>query len=209
MTELIMQGDTPILRPSEFKQLLSGAEHSSSRASNTNGLFLKVALFTGMRYEELVKFQKNPRWFNGESIHIPSHAQGKSSVKARMINGKMRKERKQPDRWVRLTPRARELIPFFLSSRKLPTRTGWNENLKRWAELGGLDGSKMSAKVTRKTYESWIIFYYLRTEPNITILAAKSQGHDRMTQFEYYLNIPFNQSDREAMKEYVEGWSPA
>lgn len=214
MSNLIIQGNVAILRPSEFKQLLAGAEHETNRTPYSNSLFLKVALFTGMRYEELIRFQHNPKWFNGEFIHIPAHAQKKSPVKQSTINGKIRKERKQPDRWVRLTPRARELIPLFLSNkyypninaRKLPTRTGWNENLKRWAKLGGLDGSNISAKTTRKTYESWIIFYYSQTNPNITLMTAKSQGHDRITAFDYYINIPFNSSDKEAMREYIEGW---
>ena len=50
-----------------------------------------------------------------------------------------------------------------------------------------LEGVAINNKSFRKTWESWLVFYY----PDKALQIALSQGHTTTTQYEHYLNIPF------------------
>ena len=181
MNPIIKQG-VRILRPFEAKQLID-----KGIVVFKNQLLFKTLLHTGTRYAEGQRIKEHPEWFDGNFIHLPS----------------MKVKAKQKERWIRLSPQGREIVRQYLHLEyKLPTNITWNENLKRWASMAGLDTAGISAKTTRKTWESWLAFYY----PTHHLEIVQSQGHDARTAFNHYLNMPFTEEDRIQMKEFVEGW---
>jgi hypothetical protein len=114
-----------------------------------------------------------------------------------------KKKARQKERWVRLNPQGREVISNYVNSPySLPTKVTWNENIKRWANNCLLSPVGLSSKTTRKTIESWLVFYY----PQNTLLIMQSQGHTSNVSFDHYLNMPFDEKDRMEMKEFVDGW---
>ena len=184
MKSILVRNGVRILKPDEFKLL-------SQHLKRHHNIFLNTLLFTGLRYIELQRFLKNPQWFDDNGfIHLP-----KMAVK--------KQKRKQMERTVRLNPLGKQLIPFFLELDKpLPTYQTWGQNLKRWAKNSGLNPSNLCAKTTRKTWESWLVFFYTNRLTEISM----SQGHTTVTAMNHYLNIGFTESDKILMKEYVGGW---
>lgn len=65
-----------------------------------------------------------------------------------------------------------------------------------------LDEMPINNKYFKKTWESWLVFYY----PDKALQVALSQGHTTTTQYEHYLKIPFEDQDRKEMRKWVEGW---
>ena len=180
---IILMG-TRVLRPKEWKVLLEGCPKIEYKT------ILQTLLYTGMRYVELQRFQRKPQWFDGEFVHLPEEAT-------------LKKARKQKERWVRLNNQGRMMVQFFISIKTtVPTYQSWNENLKCWARRAGLDDEGLSVKTTRKTWESWLMFYFPQQMPLITL----SQGHTQLISLQHYLNMPFTESDRLEIKNYVEGW---
>ncbi|NVM38037.1 MAG: hypothetical protein HWN81_20755 [Candidatus Lokiarchaeota archaeon] len=184
-TEILSTG-TRILRPREFKQLLEGCPKIEMKN------LLHTLLFTGMKYTELLKLHKNPEWFNREFIHIPN------------IPSENRKS--QVERWVNLTPAGKIVVEYFLHYNKktLPSYQSWVENLKCWARRANISNVGLNTKTTRKTWESWLMFYY----PHLMLPIIKSQGHNVLSAIRYSLNLPFTEKDRFEMREFVEGWYP-
>jgi len=181
MKPIIKEG-VRILRPSEAKLLID-----KGIPSFKNQLLFKALLFSGTRYAECKRLKNNSEWFDGDFIVLVS----------------TKVEAKQKERWVRLTPRGKEIIQQYIKSDfKLPHNITWNGNLNRWAIKAGLDPKGISAKTTRKTWESWLAFYYPAQHLNI----IQSQGHTANTAFNHYLNMPFTDDDKLQMKEFVEGW---
>lgn len=189
MKNPIIKEKVRIFRPDEYTLLRSPLKLNQQT-------WLDAMLNTGMRYEELKEFQKNPKWFDGDFINLPEGAE----KKGRKV-GK-RKNRTRPERSIRLTPQGKTIIKYFLRDKKVPTRTGMNANLKRWCVKAELDPKGVSIKTFRKTWESWLVFYY----PVHFQLICLSQGHTPSTSSMYYLNMPFTDSDKEGMKSWVEGW---
>lgn len=183
--EIIRMG-VRILRPSEYEAVLKGCTKKHHRT------MLQALLYTGMRYIELQKFQETPSWFTGEFIHLPHTVDRKV-------------KRKQPERWVRLNQQGRMIVEYFLQmDEELPAYQNWRDNMRRWAINGGVSPEGMGVKTTRKTWESWLMFYYPGYMADITL----SQGHDTVTSIQHYLNMPFTEVDHLQMKNYVEGWRP-
>lgn len=146
-----------------------------------------------MRYVELQRFQKYPSWFTGQFVHLP-HLLAEKKVK-----------RTQPERWARLNPQGKMIVEYFLQLKEeLPAYQNWRDNMRRWAEAGGISAKGMGCKTLRKTWESWLMFYYPGFMADITL----SQGHDTVTSIQHYLNLPFTEVDHLQMKSYVEGWRP-
>ena len=180
----IIRHKTRILRPKEFKALLEGCPKTDYKT------MLQTLLYTGMRYIELKRFQKYPSWFDGDFIHLPEEASRK-------------KKRTQKERWVRLNNQGKIMIQYFKNlKRPVPTYQSWNENLKCWCNRAGLNPEGISVKTTRKTWESWLMFYFPQQMPLITL----SQGHTQLISLQHYLNMPFTEADRLEIKNYVEGW---
>lgn len=176
-----------ILRPSEYEKLLRGCTKQHNRT------ILQTLLFTGMRYIELKRFQEYPSWFTGQFVHLP-YMLGEKKVK-----------RTQPERWVRLNQQGRMIVEYFLQMKhKMPAYQNWRDDMRRWAVNGGISPEGIGCKTTRKTWESWLMFYYPGFMADITL----SQGHDTVTSIQHYLNMPFTEVDHLQMKQYVEGWRP-
>jgi len=185
----LYKNKTRIFRPNETRQIIENipkVEHKT---------MFKALLFSGMRHIEMQRFQKHPEWFNGTNIYLPVLAQKK-------------KKRKQKDRTVHLSAAGKEVIYAFINLKKrLPNYSAWDENLKRWGKKAGVevDVSQgiISAKSTRKTYESYLVSYF----PHLTMQIAMSQGHTSITAMQHYLNTGFDERDKLEMKDFVEGWS--
>jgi len=194
----ILKQKVRILRPFECKKIIDQIpklEHETQ---------FKMLLYSGMRYIEAKRFYdhekkcpKNERWFDRESGFIKL---GKMAVKKEKIV--------QRERWVRLNMAGKTVVPYFLNLPKnLPSNVTWRENLRRWARKAGLDPIGLCPKSTRKTFESWLIYYYMHhSDSPITIMVAQSQGHTKMIQLEHYLNMPFTPQDRTDMQEFCGGW---
>jgi len=182
----ILKGGVRILRPREYELLrnvIPKMEHQ---------IILDTLLFTGMRYVELERFSAHAEWYdpNGGYIYLPPEASQK-------------KKRKMRERYVYLSSRGRAIIPLFLKlDKRVPGRVTWRENLMRWAEKAGIDPVGLSAKSTRKTWESWLVATY----PDRVLLISMSQGHTEITAMRHYLNLPFSADDLRRIKEYTGGW---
>lgn len=192
LTSPILKTRVRVLRPAEYALLLEGSKVDTSSPGGPT--FLELFLYTGMRYVEGQRFQWNGRlWMAGDFVHLPEEAVLKA-------------KRKQLDRWVRLNARGREAVKNFLEcSYLLPSWWGWSDALKRWAKRGGIDVRGLGPKTMRKTWESWLT-YYFRGNPTAGQFIALSQGHDSTTSLNHYLNLPFIPEDVESMKSYVDGW---
>ena len=175
----IIKENVRILRPTECTQLINAI------SKNDHRIMFKALLYSGCRYAELKRLKSNPEWFDGNFIYLPS----------------LKKKCRQAQRWVRLNPVGRTIIDIYLHSKsELPHIIGWNENLKRWAEKS-IGSNSISAKTTRKTWESWLFYYY-----GNRVEIYQSQGHTLKVSMEHYLNLPFIESEKQEMKPFVEGW---
>ena len=173
-----------IFRPKEFDRLLKGCKKVEYQT------ILETLLYTGTRYVELQRVQQSPDWFDGEFLHLPFDAVNKE-------------KRTQNERWVRLNPQGRTTLKFFLRlDVKMPSYQSWSANMKRWARNVNMEPRWLSSKCTRKTWESWLMFYYPDQLPQV----ALSQGHTQLTSLQHYVNLPFTEADRNEMKQYVENW---
>ena len=181
----ILKFKVRILRPYEYKLLLKGCGKPELRT------MLQALLYTGMRYIEMKRFQKYPSWFDGNQfIHLPKDAVHKH-------------KRTQMERIVRLNSQGKLIIEYFNQLRRpLPSYQSWSENMKCWARRSGLSEIGLGSKSMRKTWESWLMFYY----PSRSMEVALSQGHNTVTSLQHYLGMPFTETDRIQIKEFVEGW---
>ena len=184
----IIKQKTRIFRPFEWQRVLSGCPKIELRT------MLEALLFTGMRYVEMQRFQEYPSWFDGDFVHLPNELASKKV------------KRTQRERWVRLNGQGKMVVRYFLNNnKKLPTYQTWNENLRTWARRGGLrDLEGVCCKSTRKTWESWLLFYY----PNRIFDITTSQGHTQTISIQHYVNMPFSERDQLEIKNYVQGWVP-
>ena len=184
-TEIVRMG-VRILRPNEYEVLLRACKKQHHRT------MLQTLLYTGMRYIELQRFQQYPSWYTGDFVHLP-----------RMADRKVK--RTQPERWVRLNQQGKMIVEYFIQLKEiLPAYQNWRDNMRRWAKRAGISSEGMGCKTLRKTYESWLMFYYPGYMADITL----SQGHDTITSIKHYLNMPFTEVDNLQMRNYVDGWRP-
>ena len=177
----ILKNKVRILRPFEYKMMEAEVMKQHHR------IMLQTLLFTGMRYIEVKRLQKNRDWFDGDFIKI-SFGEGIKKDKIR-----------QKERWVRLNALGKMVIPYYLDlDEKLPSNQTWRENMRRWAENCKLDPVGLCPKTTRKTWESWLMFFY----ENKALQILQSQGHTGEISLEHYLNFPFTSNDKLEMAEY-------
>jgi integrase len=171
-----------ILRPVEFEKIRDAMDPDTRKICTS-------LLLTGMRYAELQRFRENPDWLDGKFVYLPRGSMLK--VKA-----------KQRERAIRLSDMGKTLIQdLFLVPHPLPELPALDMKLKRLSKRV-LEGATVNNKTFRKTWESWLVFYY----PEKALQIALSQGHTTTTQYEHYLNIPFDDVDRKDMRKWVEGW---
>ena len=114
----------------------------------------------------------------------------------------MKVKAKQKERAIRLSDIGKTLISdLFQAQHPLPELPAFDMKLRRLSKRI-LDGQPVNNKSFRKTWESWLVFYY----PDKALQIALSQGHSTVTQYEHYVNIPFEEYDRKEMRKWVEGW---
>jgi integrase len=170
-----------ILRPCNVKAIINTIPKLDFKNK------FEALLFTGMRYNEMQWLYKHKDRFTGDTILMPS----------------FKPKAKHKERYVRLNGHGKRAIQYFLASEKnLPSRDGWNANLRRWCELAGIDPKGVSSKTTRKTWESWLVTMYPDKYPFVFL----SQGHSDRTSLEYYLMLNFRDEDKKDMAYYTEGW---
>ena len=183
----ILKGGVRILRPSEYESLREAIPKMAHQ------IIMDTALLTGMRWVELERFKKNPKWYDSQGgyIFLPPEASQK-------------KKRTLRERYVYLSSRGRAIIPLFLKLEKeIPGRVTWRENLRRWSQSAGVDPIGLSVKTTRKTWESWLVSSY----PERVLLIAMSQGHTQLTAMQHYLNLPFSEGEKQKIRGYTAGWN--
>ena len=173
-----------ILRPSEYQMLRHGAVKESYQVQ------LDALLRTGMRYVEMQRLHSNPGWLDSSGfVYLPQAA----ILKAK---------RRQLNRWVKLNPDGIASVSLFLRGPQLPVWETWTIWMKEWAQRISLDPIGLGPKTTRKTWESWLTFYYGQ---NRLLEIVQSQGHTTGTSLHHYLSMPFLPKDKEEMKPFVEG----
>ncbi len=169
-----------ILSPSEFKQLLTGIQKVDNRFR------VETMLNTGMRYEELKRFE--PKFFNPKTRDITLPASVTKTKRGRVVQ---------------LTPNYSKTLEIFLSKASLdfPNRSSMNTNLTRWAKNAGLDWSP-DCKTFRKTWETWLLFAGYDS-----LKVAVSQGHTQTIQIAHYQNMSSClKNELKEVKELTEGW---
>ncbi len=136
------------------------------------------------------RLRENPDWLDGKFVYLPQGSMLK--VKA-----------EQRERAIRLSDMGKTLLPdLFQSSYPLPELLSFDMKLMRLSRRI-LEDNLVNNKTFRKTWESWLVFYY----PDKALQIALSQGHTiTTTQYKHYLNIPFEEDDRKEMRKWVEGW---
>ena len=176
-----------VLRPSEYLLL---------RASCDQVDLLDGALYTGMRYVELQRLQKNVAWYEPGApgsptafVYLPQAA----ILKAK---------RRQLNRWVKLNAPGKTAVEKLLGTRELPTWETWTTWIRKWAVDAGISPEGLGPKTTRKTWESWLAFYFGQ---NRLLEIVQSQGHTAGTSLHHYLSMPFLPGDRLEMKKFVQG----
>ena len=171
-----------ILRPSEWETLRDALDINMKRICTS-------LLVTGMRYAELQRFRENSDWLDGRFVYLPRGSMMK--IKA-----------KQKERAIRLSDIGKTIISYlFQAPHPLPELPAFDMRLRRLSKRI-LEGAPVNNKTFRKTWESWLVFYY----PDKSLQIALSQGHTTVTQYEHYVNIPFEEYDRKEMRKWVEGW---
>jgi hypothetical protein len=149
-------------------------------------------LFTGMRNTEFEQFVKNPDWFQRDRklIRLTPTAIKKVKIKFK-------------DRSVFLSTLGLAAIERLLDYKPLvPHRASWNTSLKRAAKKANIDPTGIEPKMTRKTWESWLVASY----PEATLHVLSSQGHDTTTALGHYVSIGFTSVEISEIKHYTEGW---
>ncbi len=188
MTDIIKEG----------AQILSPKEYEAIREQMNPGhrLIFDGMLFSGMRIEEFWRFVKNPMWFHPDRQYIELPRGSILKVAA-----------KQKERSVILsnigTRAIRDLVSAIARGEVKPiSKVGWNQNLKRAAGKAGVNSRGIMAKMTRKTWVSWLMVIY----PSDGLRISASSGHTIGIMQRHYLSLPFSTAEREQIKMYVVGW---
>jgi integrase len=189
MTDMIKQG----------AQILNAEEYNELRAAMnpTHQHIFDGMIFTGMRIEEFWIFCENPLWFKPDRNYI--------SLKKEAIRKPKTRYKERDVLLSHVGTRAiRDLVAAIRRGEiERITRMGWSENLKRAARKAGLKYQEgIMPKMCRKTWVSWLMVSY----PEDGLRIAASLGHDIRTMQEHYLNLPFSEIEKAAIKPLVIGW---
>jgi integrase len=177
----IFKSGVRIFRPCDVSQIVKAI----SKIENKDKF--EALLYTGCRFNELQWLYEHKDAFTGDTILMPS----------------FKPKAKHKERYIRLNSNGKRAVTYFLRAKtNLPARDGWNANLKRWCIEAGIDVSGVCSKSTRKTWESWLMMMYPDKYPLIFL----SQGHTDKVSMDYYLMLPFSDTDKMDMHFYVDGW---
>lgn len=195
-----------ILTPAEYRAIESVVTKPSLK------LLIRALLFTGMRYQELIRLKQNPAGFHPEKGYISV----KSGKKAAVYS----------ERYVHLTPEGVAAVSEFLAETRAtyPSTAVMSKNLCAWARAAHLEPESelvgvtitvganvgierqntwgLSIKSFRKTWESWLAVSF----PDRLEMVVLSQGHLATTSLRHYLGVPFSQEEREDIRIMTRGW---
>lgn len=151
-----------------------------------------IAMFTGMRWEEIVRLWSHPELVMLERRVIELNKDAQKKVK-----------RKNPIRLVPIVPQIENELKYFFKNRRPPTVQTWDADLKRWAAKADLGQVGISAKMTRASIEMWMIVAEL-PENQICL----RQGHDSVTSLNHYqtLKAAFTEPEIHEIKKRLAGW---
>lgn len=214
----IIKSGVRVLSPAEYRALEGQIQKTSLR------LLVRALLFSGMRYQELLRLKKEPSLFDLERKTI------------RVKSGKARACQKE--RYVSLTSEGVEAVRAFLEDERetYPSAAGMGLNLQAWAKAAKLEAAPdmegavyhqertdktgavktaganegrerrnvwgLSVKSFRKSWESWLTVTYDDRLPLISL----SQGHETETAMRHYWGLPFTSEEKQDIKSMVEGW---
>ena len=153
-----------------------------------------VLLYTGIRFSELQ--QVTPDTFDKQRGTIRIR-----STKALAT---------QKYRNVILTPTGVQAVERFLADPYYPKNSMvWQHDLMRWAQRARLgtitndfNPTGITARTTRKTWESWLMAAY----PEKFVQICMSQGHSTMMSMNHYLNTAFTREERNGILVMTAGW---
>ena len=178
-------GISRILRPCEYKALRNATPMLISK------LRMDALLYTGARFIELKELKGKPDLFSRDDKVV--------QLTTRKIKVKTKK------RYCRLNDNGVKALETLLSIKKknlMPTRETWNEMIKKWAIIAGIDPTGITSKTMRKTWESWLVTKYHQH----TVQIFSSQGHTSITAINHYLSLPFTEEDKKEMEEFTRNW---
>jgi integrase len=181
MNDFLTKKGVRIFRPAELQKLMKAIPRSLDL------IRFETALYTGARFVELQLLKKHPEFFTGNAIRM-------TTKKGKAISD---------ERYIKLNERGCRAVKQFLEQKKrMPAREGWNASLKRWCKYAGIDPTGVSAKSTRKTWESYLVTSFPSCTPTIFV----SQGHTGMTSLQYYLTLGFTDDEIKDIKKITEAW---
>lgn len=167
-------------------------------------------LYTGCRYTEFQDlFGKHNRFDTNGFLKV-------KNTKAKV---------KDKFRYVRLSDNGIHTMKRFFKHDKKPSKYGtWDENMRRWVNLSGIERDKkdeqqlinnrdinprcgeyndiVSLKSLRKTWESWLNTMFPQYKTHI----CESIGHTELVSMKCYTQLPFVREDLKAMIPFVKGW---
>ena len=203
---MLQKGRTGIFSPEEYNKLRKVAEKSDRT-------LMDVALFSGMRYAELLRFQEHIEWFmpDRKCIFMPQGSL-KGAVEGQRIkknnNEPKRKPRTTPQRYVMLSSYGVFILEKYVEDddkiKFHPSLSKWDMRLKKYARIAGLaeDSKSVTNKSFRKSWESWLAVTYPEQQGKI----CQSQGHTQIVSMQHYVSTPFTLIEKEQIKEKVNGW---
>ena len=205
---MLQKGSTAILSPEEYNRLRKVAEKDER-------ILMDIALYTGMRYAELLRFQEHPEWFMPERkcVFMPQGSV-KGAVRGQKIkkkddgDKKERKPRTTPQRYILLSSYGVFILEKYFEdddrAKFYSSLPKWDMRLKKYAKIAGLveDGKRVTNKSFRKSWESWLTITY----PEKQGLICQSQGHTQIVSMQHYTSYPFTSTEKEQIKEKVGGW---
>ncbi len=151
-----------------------------------------VAMWTGMRYEEIRRLYDHPEWvMKGRgAVHLNPQAQKKV-------------KRKALERHVPIPPQIESELKYFFNNQGPPTLQTWDVNLKRWARKACIGVEGISSKITRASLETWMVTAGL-DDRSICL----RQGHNSITSLNHYQALPnlFTEAERLEIKKRMAGW---
>lgn len=168
MTPIIVgKNGLPILLPQQYITLLDAVRDERLKAT------IEILFHSGLRYQELQQINAESYDTRSGKLHIMS---GKGTAKL-------------GDRWIPLTPTGKAAVEKWIGAVWQPmSRSAYNEAVGKITRPRGFH---VSAKASRKTYESWRILLgddYMRVCINI--------GHTPNTMYKHYLQeLPVTEED--------------
>lgn len=204
--EVILKNGVRILTPEDYEKIISVITKLSLK------LLVMVLLYTGMRYQEVLRLKMHPEWFSPGRKIITVTSEKETAV--------------EKERYVHLTDAGVQAVQAFLADKrtKYPSASGMTHNLISWGNMAGISASGkligqvysigkndgcerkniygLSVKSFRKSWESWLAV----THQDKLELIVLSQGHLTTTSLKHYLAVPFSHDEIEHIRKYTDGW---